>query len=531
MQTPVRLRFHQQGPDMRRRLCARVGALVLLLIMVSHHINAVRAAFRLDSPTTGSISVAGEFRLSGVCDYDELLVSLWRPEAVYTTIYAQQRITVQAGRFDTWIWLPWGTGEYTVQVWGRERGADAYVQLTTFPVRVTSGTRSIQALPVKLEAFDAETDSILQPLQAYGQVPGRTALHIKTKYAHLVLEIHKDGVSEDYWLPATQGEIRTELWLARGAGRYDIVLWAPTSTGGSYAPWAAFAVDNVHEENLDHLPQAPLWYNAAWQGGKSMLQIENLAALYGGTQGISSGRLQLTGRTEYKYLSATVEKDGAVARYKIPVLDGNFTADLWLRFGPGMHMVTIWADDTGQGRLQALVRFTARSAAPDTLLYLAPSRGIESDHPIIAQLAAEITKNATGDLQRVLAIHDWVADNISYDVAKYKSGLSHPDDGALRTLQRRQGVCQDYAYLTTALLRAVGIPARLAIGQAYSFGAWGAHAWTEAYAAGRWIVLDTTWDAGYVTDTGRFVKQSSHRYFDPAASDFARDHILEYYDY
>lgn len=211
--------------------------------------------------------------------------------------------------------------------------------------------------------------------------------------------------------------------------------------------------------------------------------------------------------------------------------NGRFTADLWLRFGPGIYTITIWADPTGQGHQYALVSFAARSAAPDDLLYLAPSHGIESDHPTIVQLATEITKNVVGDMQRLLAIHDWVANNISYDVAKYKTGSYHPEDGALRTLQLRQGVCQDYTFLTVALLRAAGIQARMALGRAYSHGAWGTHAWTEAYVAGRWVVLDTTWDAGYVTDTGQFVKQFSSRYFDPAAKDFARDHILDYYGY
>jgi transglutaminase-like putative cysteine protease len=533
MPSVVQAKLKGMNQAMRRHCFAGLGVLSLLIVSVLQLYVACAAygTFKLETPASGVIRVDSEFRLSGACDYDELLISLWRKEAVYTTQYAQQRVEVRAGKFDTWIWLPWGSGEYTVRLWGGERDASFYTQLAVFQVTAVMDTMPTQALPVMLHAFDPATDSILQPARAYEKVAGQVPLRFRTEHAHLMLELYKDGSIEQYLLPAAPGEIRTDLWLARGAGRYDLVFWAPMESEGSYMSWASFAVENLNDENLEQLPQSLLWYNAAWQGDKSMLQIDNPEALYGGISGISSGLVQLTGRTGYDYLSATVVKDGVSAQYRIPVQDGRFTADLWLRFGPGIYSITFWADVTGKGELQGLVSFAARSAAPDTLLYLAPSWGIECDHPTIVQLAKEITRASTNDMQRILAIHDWVVEHISYDVDKYLNNSYHPNDGALRTLQLRQGVCQDYTYLTVALLRAIGIPARRAIGQSYSRGVWGDHAWTEAYADGRWVVLDTTWNAGYMTDTNRFVKRTSHQYFDPPTADFARDHVLAYYDY
>jgi transglutaminase-like putative cysteine protease len=135
-----------------------------------------------------------------------------------------------------------------------------------------------------------------------------------------------------------------------------------------------------------------------------------------------------------------------------------------------------------------------------------------------------------------LAIHDWVAGNIAYDVAKYRSGKSSPDDGALKTLQTHKGVCQDYSYLTVALMRSAGMEARVAVGRAqgYSFGGrgeWGPHAWVEVRIAGRWVVLDPTWDAGTVSPDGRFQRAITRTYFDPKPEVFARDHQLLEYQY
>jgi hypothetical protein len=53
------------------------------------------------------------------------------------------------------------------------------------------------------------------------------------------------------------------------------------------------------------------------------------------------------------------------------------------------------------------------------------------------------------------------------------------------------GDCNEHATLLTALLRAVGIPARLCIGLVYSRDKFYYHAWTEAYL-GDWISMDAT---------------------------------------
>jgi transglutaminase-like putative cysteine protease len=60
---------------------------------------------------------------------------------------------------------------------------------------------------------------------------------------------------------------------------------------------------------------------------------------------------------------------------------------------------------------------------------------------------------------------------------------------ALETLKTGVGDCNEHATLLAALLRAVGIPARLNIGLVYSREKFYYHAWTEAYL-GDWISMD-----------------------------------------
>jgi hypothetical protein len=82
-------------------------------------------------------------------------------------------------------------------------------------------------------------------------------------------------------------------------------------------------------------------------------------------------------------------------------------------------------------------------------------------------------------------INAWVHDNLEQTPL-----VSVPS--ALDVLATRRGDCTEHALLATALLRAAGIPARVAVGLAHSEGAFGYHAWVEYWHDG-WRTMDPTW--------------------------------------
>jgi hypothetical protein len=73
-----------------------------------------------------------------------------------------------------------------------------------------------------------------------------------------------------------------------------------------------------------------------------------------------------------------------------------------------------------------------------------------------APRVAALTRDQRG-AGPVAAVSSWVGTRLWY-----VPGSSGPTDGAVHTLLRRQGVCRDYAHLVVALLRALGVPARVA---------------------------------------------------------------------
>lgn len=218
-----------------------------------------------------------------------------------------------------------------------------------------------------------------------------------------------------------------------------------------------------------------------------------------------------------------------LGRYRqvLPIVDGIADGRVWLKLGPGFYKVNLFLNENDQRSDNYLFAgsFTVTNRGSDELRYLAPGIGAESDNPEIIQLAAQITQEKPTTMAKVRAIHDWVAQNIAYDVEKLNNDTFTLRDGALLTLKRRMGVCQDYAYLTIALLRAQGIPARFA----YGVGNGEAHAWVEAQVEGRWVTMDPTWDAGYISGD-RFVFSFSTMFFDPDPAVFALDHTLEGYE-
>ncbi len=172
--------------------------------------------------------------------------------------------------------------------------------------------------------------------------------------------------------------------------------------------------------------------------------------------------------------------------------------------------------------------------------YLRPSAGIQSDDPRIKARAASLSDGLSGEGEKAKAIHDWVCCSICYDYDAYYGRVPHGDCSAAEVFQSRRSVCAGYANLTTALLRAAGIPARKISGftTGTSSPDWPRetydgtlrevnHAWCEAYYGGHWAVLDTTWDSCNRYEFGEVTCSDGiddYRYFDISRDLLSADH-------
>jgi transglutaminase-like putative cysteine protease len=125
----------------------------------------------------------------------------------------------------------------------------------------------------------------------------------------------------------------------------------------------------------------------------------------------------------------------------------------------------------------------------DLLRYTLPSRYCDSDK--LMNFAWNHFGQITHGLPRVQTICDWVHNNIEYRFASGRTDLS-----ASEVIERRYGVCRDFAHVAIALCRAFNLPARYVTGHLPDIGYLNPgtpmdfHAYCEVYLGQEWLTFD-----------------------------------------
>jgi Transglutaminase-like superfamily len=122
--------------------------------------------------------------------------------------------------------------------------------------------------------------------------------------------------------------------------------------------------------------------------------------------------------------------------------------------------------------------------------YLRSNNLVTSDDARVQSLAKRVTRGVVDPWEKAARINQWVFQNIknkNFKVA-FASGAE--------VARRLSGDCTEHSVLATAMCRAVGIPARVAIGLIYvdDLEGFGYHMWNEVFVNHRWVALDPTWN-------------------------------------
>ena len=157
--------------------------------------------------------------------------------------------------------------------------------------------------------------------------------------------------------------------------------------------------------------------------------------------------------------------------------------------------LTITREDPSALRATYALPNGARSSVNAVFLDAEPL--LESDNPAIRSLAIRLRRGETDPAVVAERINRWVYDSLRKEIT-----VGVPS--ALATLRSRVGDCNEHTQLTVALLRAAGIPARVAAGLAYLDGKFYYHAWPEVWLE-RWVAVDPTF--------GQFPADASHLRF------------------
>jgi len=163
-------------------------------------------------------------------------------------------------------------------------------------------------------------------------------------------------------------------------------------------------------------------------------------------------------------------------------------------------------------QLQTTAPFPLTNLAGDVKDYLSATEQVPSKNSQIISKAKQLTNGSKTEFDAVQKIHTWVVDHMNYV-------LIPKSYNAMYSFETGKGNCQNYSHLATALMRAVGIPARIVNGvtlkQPYDINtgngtmtmrmAQGRHSWIEVYFSDLgWVPFDPQQTALYVSN--RFIR-------------------------
>lgn len=187
-----------------------------------------------------------------------------------------------------------------------------------------------------------------------------------------------------------------------------------------------------------------------------------------------------------------VQVKGPTTQYTYNLLPGEWES-FPLSDGNGSYQITIYQNVAGNKYASVLSLSTEVTLVDEFSPFLHSNQYVDFDAaPKSVEKATELTKGLTSTLKKVEAVYDYVVMGLSYDkvmAAGVKSGYLPVLD---EVLEKKSGICFDYAALMTGMLRSQGVPCKLVVG--YAGAAY--HAWISVWSE------ETGWVDGVVYFNG-----------------------------
>ena len=204
---------------------------------------------------------------------------------------------------------------------------------------------------------------------------------------------------------------------------------------------------------------------------------------------LSGKELDLAVQTLIKVKPIPGAHDTERVVYEITLTDGDPTSVL-----PESETQKVEKLDEHRARLTV-----QRAAAPQEFPaadvdaeYLQPSQFLQSDDSRVIEHAKQAVQSETNPWKQAVQMEKYVHEHLR------KKNFSTALASAGEVAKNMEGDCTEHAVLLAAMLRAMKVPARVAVGLVYipSRASFGGHMWTEVYLDGRWIPLDATLGKG-----------------------------------
>ncbi|MCQ4637507.1 transglutaminase-like domain-containing protein [Anaerovorax odorimutans] len=146
--------------------------------------------------------------------------------------------------------------------------------------------------------------------------------------------------------------------------------------------------------------------------------------------------------------------------------------------GSGDYTIAIFENAGGSQYMQACSEKVNVKLEDENLPFLYPNEYVKytADDPIVA-LSDEVTAKSGDDLKKVEDVFNYVTKTIDYDYDLAESVATDYLPDIDQVLEKKKGICFDYASVMSSMLRIQSIPTKLVIGYAGDVY----HAWISVY--------------------------------------------------
>ena len=282
------------------------------------------------------------------------------------------------------------------------------------------------------------------------------------------LRIHTIGETDDYfvWVDRNGEGVKLALPIQ---GLDLIGLLVPYAPGQTNAPgpalWKAGHNGTVPASPAVKLPREVNVMDLSMTGVPASLQLP-------------SDGVQRVVRSETGVLHVSVGMLG------MPGLEAEGASTAIISAGPP-------GSDTGIAIITPSVTGSAPLTDVEKTRYLSSAGLVDSASPAIVNRARDLTQLAHSPVQKCMILRDWVNAQMRLDEK------APANRTASQLLQKKSGVCRDYAVLYAALARAAGVPTRACGGMIYDSGEFWGHAWCESWV-GYWLPIDPCMEGHFV---------------------------------
>ena len=163
-----------------------------------------------------------------------------------------------------------------------------------------------------------------------------------------------------------------------------------------------------------------------------------------------------------------------------------------LQLGDGVYKIGVYMHVTGNSYSMLYSENIDAKLTSEDAPFLHANQKVDYDSSTeVVKVAKKLCKDLETDIEMIDAIYAYVIDNYEYDYKKAKDAIAGKLVGYVPDLDKiyesKKGICYDYASMLAAMLRSVGVPAKLVMGYVAPDSVY--HAWNEVYIEGEgWVV-------------------------------------------